>query len=306
MAGSGDGHGTKAIVAAFFANLGIAIAKFVAFFFTGASSMLAEGIHSLADTGNQGLLLFGGRRATRVASETHQFGYARARYFWSFIVALVLFSVGGLFAIYEGVEKFRHPHELDSPIWAFGVLIFAIVLETFSFRTAIVEARPLKKSLSWWQFIRRSKSPELPVVLLEDLGALIGLVIALGGVTLAVVTENARWDAVGSLTIGILLVVIASVLAVEMKSLLLGESADADTQARIEAAIGSTPSVRRLIHMRTEHLGPNELLLAAKVEFQHQLSVVEIAAAIDETEAAVRSSVPAATLIYIEPDILRG
>ncbi len=306
MAEVAEGHGTKAIIAAFFANLGISIAKFVAFFFTGASSMLAEGIHSLADTGNQGLLLLGGRRAKRQASETHQFGYGRSRYFWSFIVALVLFSVGGLFAIYEGIEKLRHPHEIDSPGWAFGVLIFAVVLELFSFRTAIVEARPVKKALTWWQFVRRSKSPELPVVLLEDLGALIGLLVALSGVTLAVVTDEPRWDAVGSLTIGILLVAIASILAVEMKSLLLGESADPLAQDKIEAAIASTASVNRLIHMRTQHLGPHELLVAAKVEFQADLTAGEIATAIDETERAVRSAVSDATMIYIEPDILRS
>lgn len=305
MAGTGEGHGSKAIIAAFFANLGIAIAKFVAFFVTGAASMLAEAIHSVADAGNQGLLLLGGRRAERRATATHQFGYGRARYFWSFIVAMVLFSLGGLFAIYEGVDKLRHPHVLDSPLWAVGVLILAIGLESFSFRIAIVEARPVKKALGWWQFIRRSKSPELPVVLLEDLGALVGLVVALVGVTLAQVTGNARWDAAGSLTIGILLVIIATVLAVEMKSLLLGESADPAQQDKIEAAIAASPSVKSLIHMRTQHLGPHELLVAAKIEFDHDLGASEIAHAIDRTETAIREVVSDASMIYIEPDIRR-
>jgi cation diffusion facilitator family transporter len=300
------GHGTKAIVAAFFANLGIAIAKFMAFVFTGASSMLAEAIHSLADTGNQALLLFGGRSARRQETETHQFGFARERYFWSFVVALVLFTLGGVFAIYEGIDKLRHPHEIDSPAWAFGVLIFAIVLESFSFRTAIHEAKPLKGEASWWSFIKRSRNPELPVVLLEDLGALAGLVIALIGVTLAFSTGEARWDAAGSLAIGILLVVIASILAIEMRSLLLGESASPSQQSQIASAVEGAPHVVRLIHMRTQHLGPDDLLVAAKVEFAPDLSVSALADAIDVTEAAIRTVVPTATLIYLEPDLFEA
>ena len=300
------GHGSKAIIAAFFANLGIAIAKFVAFFFTGASSMLAEAIHSVADTGNQALLLLGGRSARKLESTSHQFGYGRERYFWSFVVALVLFSVGGLFALWEGIEKFRDPHELDSPQWAFGVLIFAILLETWSFRTAINEAKPLKGTRTWWTFIKRSKNPELPVVLLEDLGALTGLVIALGGVTLAVVTGEDRWDAAGSIAIGLLLIVIATILAIEMKSLLIGESASADAQAKIEQAIASTPSVVKLIHMRTQHLGPQDMLVAAKVEFTAGLQTGVLADAIDATEANIRAAVPEANLIYLEPDLFES
>ncbi len=297
------GHGTKAIVAAFFANLGIAIAKFVAFFFTGAASMLAEAIHSTADTGNQALLLFGGRSAKREETQTHQFGFARERYFWSFVVALVLFSLGGVFAIYEGINKIRNPHEVDSPAWAFGVLIFAIILETFSFRTAINEAKPLKGKGTWWSFIKRSRNPELPVVLLEDLGALAGLVIALVGVTLAFTTGEARWDAAGSLAIGILLVVIATILAIEMRSLLIGESASAPEQAEIAQAVESTRDVVKLIHMRTQHLGPDDLLVAAKVEFSPGLTVSGLADAIDAAEAAIRAAVPAVNLIYLEPDL---
>ena len=300
------GHGSKAIIAAFFANLFISIAKFVAFIFTGASSMLAESIHSLADTGNQALLLLGGRSAKKVESSSHQFGYGRERYFWSFVVALVLFSVGGLFALFEGVEKFRHPHELESPQWAFGVLIFAILLETWSFRTAIKEAKPLKGSKTWWNFIKKSKNPELPVVLLEDLGALVGLIIALFGVTMAVVTGEDRWDAVGSIAIGLLLIVIATVLAIEMKSLLIGESASVDAQAAIEQALSGSPDVVKLIHMRTQHMGPQELLVAAKVEFTKGLTNSQLADAIDATEAAIRDAVPDATTIYLEPDLFES
>ena len=296
----------KAIVAAFLANLGIAISKFVAFLFTGAASMLAEAVHSVADTGNQGLLLLGGARARRDPSESHPFGYGRERYFWAFVVALVLFSLGSLFALAEGVDKLRHPHELESPAWAIGVLLVAVGLESLSFRTAIREARPLRRSESWWGFIRRSKSPELPVVLLEDLGALLGLLFALAGVILADVTGNARFDAAGSLAIGALLGVIAVVLAIEMKSLLIGESASVHEADRIRGAIEATAGVSRLIHMRTQHLGPDELLVAAKCSFAGNLDLAGLSEAINDVEQRVRQAVPAARMIYIEPDVDRS
>jgi cation diffusion facilitator family transporter len=295
----------RAIVAAAVANLGIAIAKFVGFAITGSSSMLAEGIHSVADTTNQGLLVFGGRRAARPPTPEHPFGFGRDRYFWAFIVALVLFSVGGAFAVYEGVEKLRHPHEMDSPMVAVVILVVAIALESYSLRTAVREARPARGNRSWAAYIRRSKSPELPVVLLEDLGALIGLVLALAGVGLATLTGEPRWDGVGTLAIGVLLVLIAAVLAREMKSLLIGEAATSEDQLAIAAAIAATPAVRGLIHMRTQHLGPDELLVAAKVELEPDLTTAEMAAAIDRTEAAIRAAVPIARVIYLEPDLLR-
>jgi cation diffusion facilitator family transporter len=298
--------GTRAIVAAFLANLGIAILKFVAFLFTGASSMLAEAVHSVADTGNQGLLVLGGRRSRREPTPKHPFGYGRERYFWAFLVAVVLFTLGSLFALYEAYDKLRHPHELKSPIWAFGVLIGAIVLEILSLRTAVHEAGKVRGRLSWWKFIRRSKSPELPVVLLEDVGALCGLVFALAGVTLAVVTGDSRFDALGSLAIGLLLGVIAVVVGVEMRSLLLGESAGLDEVEAIDAALAQAPAVRRLIHLRTMHLGPDELLVAAKLEFAPELSIRGLSEAIDDAEERVRARVPAARVIYLEPDITRG
>lgn len=299
--------GRKAILAAFGANLGIAIAKFVGFAFTGAASMLAEAVHSVADTGNQALLLLGGRRAAREPTPAHPFGYGRERFFWSFVVAMVLFSLGSLFALFEGWEKVRHPHELESIGWAVVILIVAIGLETFSFRTAIVESRTLKApGTSWWSFIRRSKVPELPVVLLEDLGALIGLVLAVSGITAAHLTHNARFDAVGSLAIGVLLGVIAITLAIEMKSLLIGESADPLVQQTIERAVTEHPRVARLIHQRTLHLGPDELLVAAKIELTADLTVAATAATIDEVEAAIRAAVPSARVIYLEPDLYRG
>jgi cation diffusion facilitator family transporter len=292
----------KAIAAAFVANLGIAISKFVGFAVTGAASMLAEAIHSLADTGNQGLLFLGGARAKRKATEIHPFGYGRERYFWAFVVAVVLFSLGSLFALFEGEEKLRHPHELESVEWAVGILAVAIVLESFSFRTAIREARHVKGSESWWRFIRQSKSPELPVVLLEDLGALVGLCLALAGVGIAELTGNPRWDAVGSLAIGVLLGVIAVILAIEMKSLLIGEAASPAQLAEIERAIEAAPQVRGLIHMRTQHVGPDEVLVAAKVELDPKLTFAEVTEAVNETERVLRQAVPAARYVYLEPD----
>ena len=295
----------RAIVAAFLANLGIAAAKFVAFLFTGAASMLAETVHSIADTGNQALLLLGASRARREANPEHPFGYGRERYFWSFVVALVLFSMGSLFAIYEGVEKVRHPHELAAPQWAIGVLLMAIALEAWSFRTAFVEANTVRGGENLWRFIRHAKSPELPVVLLEDTGALLGLLFALLGVGLAVWTGDARFDALGSIAIGALLAAIAFVLAAEMKSLLIGESAAPVVQGRIRGAIEGTPLVSRLIHLRTLHLGPDELLVGAKIEFAADLDVPGLTRAIDAVEARVRDAVAEARVIYIEPDLLR-
>ncbi len=299
------GGGTRAIVAALLANAGIAVAKFVAYLVTGSASMLAESIHSVADTSNQGLLLLGGRRARKVADDHHQFGYGRERYFWSFVVALVLFTLGGLYSIYEGVTKILHPHELTSIGWAFGVLAVAIVLESFSFRTAMTEAGKVKGERSWWSYIRSSRSPELPVVLLEDAGALIGLLLASIGVGMYVITGNEIWDALGTLSIGALLLVIAGFLAIEMKSLLIGEAATDDHIRAIEQALAASPDVVRVIDLRTQHMGPEELLVAGKIEFRRTLTSIELAAAIDAAEKEVRAAVPYAGRIYLEPDIWR-
>ncbi|GHJ39531.1 cation diffusion facilitator family transporter [Streptomyces sp. TS71-3] len=295
--------GSKAIVAALGANLAIAASKFVAFVFSGSSSMLAEAVHSVADSGNQVLLLLGGKKSRRPATPQHPFGYGRERFVYAFLVSIVLFSIGGMFALYEGYEKVKHPHDLDSWYWPVGVLVFAIVAEGFSFRTAIKEARELRGAFSWAQFIRRAKAPELPVVLLEDFAALIGLVLALGGVGLALLTGNGVWDGVGTLFIGALLISIALVLAVETKSLLLGEAAGPEVQAKIEKAMVDGESVTRIIHMRTLHLGPEELLIAAKIAVRHDDTAAEVAAAINAAEDRIRGSVPIARVIYLEPDI---
>jgi cation diffusion facilitator family transporter len=303
VAESSHDGGRVAILAAFGSNLAIAIAKFVGFLFTGAASLLAESIHSLADTGNQGLLMLGRARSNRRPDVRHPFGYGRVRYFWAFVVALVLFSLGGVFAIFEGIDKLRHTHAVDSIGWGVAILAFAMCLEGFSFRTAIREARPAKGDDGWFEFIRHAKSPELPVVLLEDFAALLGLCFAMVGLVLAAVTGHPSFDALGSLAIGVLLVIVAGVLAWEMSSLLLGEAASPSEVRAICTALETGPDVRRVIHMRTEHLGPDELLIAAKVEFRRGMTVPELADAIDAAEARVRAVVPERCLIYLEPDL---
>ena len=302
MSASGS---TRAIMAALIANAGIAVSKFVGFLITGSSSMLAESLHSVADTSNQALLLFGQRQARREATSLHQFGYGRSRFFYSFVVALVLFSLGAIFAIYEGIHKINHPEPLRSPLVAIGILMVAIGLESYSFRTAMVESKPLKGNGTWWQFIRRSRNPELPVVLLEDTGALLGLLFALFGVGLTMLTGNPVWDGVGTLLIGLLLGVIAVILMVEMHSLLIGEAATPDESRAIQNALEQTARVDRVIHLRTQYLGPEELLVAAKIALSPTTDLTTVASAIDAAEAAVRAAVPVSVVIYLEPDLDR-
>ena len=298
--------GTKAIIAALLANAGIAVAKFVGYMITGSSSMLAEAVHSVADTSNQGLLLLGGKRAQRAATAEHPFGYGRDRYFYAFVVALLLFSLGSIFAIYEGVHKLESEEPLTSPMVAVIILLVAIGLESFSFRTAIVESRPLKGDSTWWGFIRQAKAPELPVVLLEDLGALVGLILAFLGVGLTVLTGDPIWDALGTIAIGVLLGIIAVILIVEMKSLLIGEGASEPVLGRIVSRLESCDPVERVIHIRTQYLGPDELLVAAKIALVPMMRIEEVARAIDDAEQRVREAVPEARLIYLEPDLDRS
>ena len=296
--------GTRAIIAALAANLGIAVTKFIAFALTGSSSMLAESIHSVADSGNQALLLLGGKRARREATPEHPFGFGRERYIYAFIVSIVLFSVGGLFALYEGYHKLIDRHAITEWQWVpIVVLVVAIGLESFSFRTAIQESNKIRGKSTWVQFVRRSRVPELPVVLLEDLAALVGLVFALFGVSLTLITGNGVWDGIGTVLIGLLLVAVAVVLAIETKSLLIGESATMEHVAQIEAAVVDGDSIERIIHMKTLHLGPEELLVAVKVGVPRAATAADIAAAIDAAEIRIREAVPIANVIYIEPDI---
>lgn len=302
--------GTRAIVAALLANTGIAITKFVAFLLTGSSSMLAESVHSVADSGNQALLLIGGKRSRREATPLHPFGFGRERYVYAFIVAIVLFTVGGLFALYEAWHKFEHPEPITQWRWVpIVVLLVAIGLESLSFHTAIVESNRVRGQRSWIEFVRTAKAPELPVVLLEDFAALVGLVFAMVGVSMTLVTGNGVWDAAGTALIGTLLVTVAIVLSVEMKSLLVGEAANTDKVVAIKDALVGDPesAVARVIHLRTLHLGPEELLVCAKLAVGAADSGNQIAAALDAAEQRARESVPGLRLmIYLEPDLDRG
>ncbi|MCU1415902.1 MAG: cation diffusion facilitator family transporter [Schumannella sp.] len=294
--------GTRAIIAAFAANLGIALTKFIAFLFSGSSSMLAESVHSAADSGNQ-LLLLGGRKSRKAADAKHPFGYGRERYVYAFVVSIILFTVGGVFSLYEGVDKLSHPHELENPWLPIIVLIVAIGLEGFSLRTAVKESNHIRGTESWIQFIRHAKQPELPVVLLEDVAALTGLVFAFGGVGLTILTGDPVWDAIGTIAIGVLLVAVAVVLGIETKSLLVGEGASRADVDKIRDAFNASTRVEALIHMKTLYLGPDELLVAAKVAFPKTTRVADVARAINEVEAEIRAAVPVARVIYIEPDI---
>ncbi|KQP56796.1 cation diffusion facilitator family transporter [Agreia sp. Leaf283] len=295
--------GSKAILAALAANIGIALTKFIAFLFSGSSSMLAESVHSAADSGNQLLLLLGGRKSRKQADRAHPFGYGRERYVYAFVVSIILFSVGGVFALYEGIEKVNDPHPLE--VWWLPLLVLAIAigLEGFSLRTAIGESNHTRGSQSWLQFIRRAKAPELPVVLLEDTAALLGLVFAFAGVGLTVLTGNGIWDGIGTIFIGALLVLVAIILGIETKSLLVGEGATDEDLAKIENAITSSPEVEHLVHLKTMYLGPDEMLVGAKITLPAVTTLTDIALAINAVEARIREAVPIARVIYLEPDV---
>lgn len=295
--------GTKAIIAAFLANMGIAITKFIAWLFSGSSSMLAESVHSVADAANQLLLILGGKRAKQKADKEHPFGYGRVRYVYAFVVAIVLFAMGGVFSVYEGIAKIRDPHPIE--VWWLPLLVLAvaIVLESFSLRTAVRESRPLKGDASWVEFVRRSKAPELPVVLLEDLGALVGLVLAFFGVGLSVLTGNSVFDGAATIAIGVLLILIAVVIGIEVKSLLVGEGASDADVAKIEAALLAGDDIDRIIHMKTLYVGPDEFLIGAKVSVAAERTMNEVSAIVNLAERRVREAVPAARIIYIEPDV---
>jgi cation diffusion facilitator family transporter len=302
-AAGGHGHGTRAILAALGANLGIAVVKLIAWGFSGSASMLAEGIHSIADSGNQLLLLLGGRRSRREADAEHPFGYGRERYVYAFVVSIILFTVGGVFSLYEGIEKLKHPHPLEVWWLPLLVLVVAMVLEGFSLKTALGEARPHRGSLGWFEFIRRAKAPELPVLLLEDTAALTGLVLAFLGVLLTVLTGDGMFDGIGTVLIGVLLILVAIVLGIETKSLLVGEGASADDTQAIRRAITEGPEVEKIIHMKTLYLGPDELMVAVKVAMPGRQLLADVASSINSIEARIREVVPVARVIYVEPDV---
>jgi cation diffusion facilitator family transporter len=293
----------RAIFAALAANVGIAITKFVAAAISGSASMLAEAIHSVADSGNQLLLIIGGKRAKRQATNAHPFGYGRSRYIYAFMVSIVLFSIGGMFSILEGVSKLNEHHELENAWLPLTVLGISILLESFSLRTALHEAKKIRGKASLIQFIRHAKSPELPVVMLEDIAALTGLVFAFAGVGLTVITHNSIFDAIGTLAIGGLLVLVAVILGIETSSLLIGEGATADDNALIRDALEVVVGKGGVIHMKTMYLGPDELLLGAKIAVDKTATGQDIAEIIDAAEESVRNAVPTTRVIYLEPDI---
>ena len=297
---------TRAILAALGANTGIAITKFIAAGISGSASMFAEGIHSVADTGNQVLLLLGGKRAKRKATPTHPFGYGRSRYIYAFMVSIVLFSVGGMFSVLEGFNKLSHPHEIEQAWLPLTVLTIAIILESFSLRTALMAAKEERGNTSLYKFIRHAKSPELPVVILEDIAALVGLILAFGGVGFTVLTGDALWDAVGTLAIGVLLILVAIILGIETSSLLVGEGATEKDNTRIAEAIKKTKGIQDIIHMKTLYIGPDELMVGAKIAVKATATAADIAKAIDEAEVNIRKAVPTARIIYLEPDVLRS
>lgn len=301
-----DSGSTRAILAALAANAGIAAAKFFGYLITGSSAMLAEAVHSVADTSNQGLLLLGQRKSIKQADALHPFGYGRSRYFWSFVVALLLFSLGSMFALFEGYRKVVRPTGLTSPVVAVAILGVAVVLEAYSFHTALRESRVVKGDLGWWRFIRTSRSPELPVVLLEDTAALVGLMLALAGVGLTAFTGDPVWDGASTVGIGVLLGAVAIILMVEMHSLLIGEGATSVEDRAIRSALGQTPNITGLIDVRTQYLGPDELLVAAKVALVAHAELAAIAATLDTAEANIRAAVPAARVIYLQPDLERA
>jgi cation diffusion facilitator family transporter len=295
----------RAVIAALVVNLAIAVAKFVAFMFTGSASMLAEAVHSVADTGNELLLLIGRGRSRRGRTLEHPFGYGRERYFYSFIVAVMLFTVGAAFSIYDGAHKIMSPERVESAGVAFVVLGVSAVLESFSLRTALQEANKIRGGVSWLDFVHSTKSAELPVVLMEDLAALTGLCFAFLGVLLSVLTGDGAWDGVGSVLVGLLLGCAAFIVGFESKSLLIGESASSEASASIVSALESGSEGFRVIHLRTTHVSPESLLVTAKIAVPPTMSAADLADGIDTAEARIRRTVPIAETIYLEPDIYR-
>jgi cation diffusion facilitator family transporter len=295
----------RSVIAALAANLAIAVAKFVAFLLTGSASMLAEAVHSVADTGNEILLLIGGGRSRRARTAEHSFGFGRERYFYAFVVAVMLFTVGAVFSLYDGIHKIMAPGHLDSPAVAYGVLGVSMVLEGFSLRTAIGEANEHRDGRGWRAFVHLTKIPELPVVLLEDSAALIGLTFAFLGVLLSQLTGHDEWDGIGSVGVGLLLAFAAFIVGYETKSLLIGESASEEVSERIVSALEGGPENFRMIHLRTSHIGPETLLVTGKIGVPGTLTAVQLTAGIDAAEKRIRAAVPIAETIYLEPDIYR-
>lgn len=297
-----SGQKLGALVAAFLANVGIAISKFIAFIVTGSASMLAEAIHSMADSSNQVLLYFGGREAKKSPTKEHPFGFGRAHFLYAFLVSIILFSLGGAFAIYEGIHKIIRPEMIESPVIAYVVLGIAVLLEGFALKTALHEARSFKpESQDWWQFLRRTKSVNHIVLALEDSTALIGLSVAAIGITLTLTTGNPVWDGVASLVIGLLLATVALVLYREIRSLLIGESVSPRIGREMREIILGVEGVDKILDLKTIYTGPTEMLVTMEIEVSKNKTAKSIDSMVHEIEYGIRSTFSAAKLIYIEP-----
>ena len=293
----------RAVLTALVANLLVAGAKLGAFALTASSALLAESLHSFADTANEVLLLVGARRSTRPADLRHPFGHARYRYVYAFLVSLTVFWIGGVLAVIEGLVHLASDEPIVDPAWAFAVLVLGAVLDGWSLRTTVRAGRPAKGVLSWKQLMRTTKAPELIVVFLEDLGALVGIAIAAVGVGLATITGAPVWDAVASIAIGLLLMAIGLVVNRETQSLLLGESASKDVEATIREAIAATPGIDGVVNFRTIHIGPDDLVVASGIVVDQAMEAAAIAQAIDAAEERVRAGLPYRTVIYLEPRV---
>jgi cation diffusion facilitator family transporter len=298
MAGKADS--VRTILYALGANLAIAVAKSAAAFFTGSSAMLAEAIHSFADAGNQGLLLWGMKQAKRPPSPDYPLGWGKAVFFWSFIVALVLFSLGGMFSIYEGWHKLSHPEGLSYPWVAVGILVFGLAAETVSLRACLHEVRKVQGNRTLWAWFRESRQSELVVILGEDLAALLGLALALIAVLLTIFTGNPMWDALGSISIGAVLVLVAAGIGVEIKGLLIGQSADPEVEARLRAFLEGRAELEKVYKLITMQLGTS-LMVAVKAKMRGA-TAGELVAGINGCEAAMRAEFPEIQWLFFEPD----
>ncbi|ALN86787.1 cation diffusion facilitator family transporter [Lysobacter capsici] len=303
MAGGGDS--TRAILFALGANFAIAVAKGVAAFFTGSSAMLAETVHSLADCGNQGLLLLGLKQSKRPPTPDYPLGYGKAIYFWSFLVAVMLFTVGGMFSLYEGIHKLQHPEPLKQWWWAAGVLAFGIAAEWVSMRACLQEVAKARGQRSLWQWFRESRQAELVVIFGEDLAALLGLVLALGAVLLAVFTGNPIWDAIGTICIGALLIIVAVFVAIEVKAMLIGQSVDPLRQQQIREFLDSRPEIARVISVITLQLG-NEVMVSVQAQMREEHSVAGLTEQINTVERAMKQAFPEVRWSFFEPDLKLG
>jgi cation diffusion facilitator family transporter len=304
MAGQGESDPRKSVLAALLANTAIAIAKFIAALISGSTSMLAESFHSVADTGNQALLLLGLKSSEKPPDEEHPFGHGKARFFWGLLVAVSLFTVGGGFSIWQGVHGLiSGEHELPSVTIALIVIAVAIGFEGYAWRTAWQQLDASRRGRGVWAALRNSKDPEVLTVLAEDTAAISGLLVAAVGISLASITGEPAYDAVGSILIGLILLAVAFLLGRENAALLLGEAVDPQVRRRIEDATRSVDGVEDLIELLTMHLGPDEFLVVADVRFRDDLDTEEIARAIDRVEETIREAEPGAARIYVEPEI---